>query len=303
VKVCHIVQNFLTQLSPPYEYTRKLAAAGVSVDVFAFRHPNEPEEEIIEGVNVHRVITQDHSVFTARTAFRFIPAVLRALEGRRYDIAHVHAFRGCSLLRMLAGPYARIWMMNIRSGNVTSGRYKAKILDRVTGIESLVFDEVLVHTAEIARRILIPGRAFHLLPCGADFEKFVPGNNQELRSKLKIPPEAPVVGFSSSLTSLRNPQQVIRAFALATTHRPDLNLLVIGDGPMLSELRKLAEELGVSTRTHFTGYVPYGEVHKAVVTALEDGRIPRLWPTHDRYQNAWKCSLHSGWGEWVVGGR
>ena len=52
----------------------------------------------------------------------------------------------------------------------------------------------------------------------------------------------------------------LEAFATSQRTQPDAEYLIIGDGPELSRLRKLATELGVADRVFFPGFLPRTKV-------------------------------------------
>ena len=57
---------------------------------------------------------------------------------------------------------------------------------------------------------------------------------------------------------------VIRAFALVRAGMPDARLMVIGDGPELPALRRLAGRLGLEKTVSFTGHMPAAEIVAAL---------------------------------------
>jgi colanic acid/amylovoran biosynthesis glycosyltransferase len=59
----------------------------------------------------------------------------------------------------------------------------------------------------------------------------------------------------------------IRAFAVLSRARPDVNYLVIGDGELRSRLERLAVTLGVGGRVQFAGLEPHGSVVRALQEA------------------------------------
>ena len=59
----------------------------------------------------------------------------------------------------------------------------------------------------------------------------------------------------------------IRAFAALRETDPALKLMVIGQGPLLGELERLCEELGVSSAVHFTGQLPNETVFQKMCEA------------------------------------
>lgn len=58
----------------------------------------------------------------------------------------------------------------------------------------------------------------------------------------------------------KNAEEVIRAFALIKRDLPLARLTVVGDGPVLTDLKREASELGVADSIDFTGYKPRTEL-------------------------------------------
>jgi glycosyltransferase involved in cell wall biosynthesis len=67
----------------------------------------------------------------------------------------------------------------------------------------------------------------------------------------------PKVGFTllhvGRLSPVKDQELLLRAFALAKCGVPDLQLWIVGDGPLRVKLQELASELGVGTASHFFG--------------------------------------------------
>ena len=80
----------------------------------------------------------------------------------------------------------------------------------------------------------------------------------------------PVLHESESLTLVhvarlvekKGTSYLIRAFAEVAKRIPELRLNIIGDGPLLPELRVLARELGVESSVSFLGALPHAEVRR-----------------------------------------
>ena len=70
------------------------------------------------------------------------------------------------------------------------------------------------------------------------------------------------LGYIGSLRRLEGVDDLVRAVALLASRGCDVRLLVVGEGPELDALRGLADALGISGRTSFTGQVPHDQVRK-----------------------------------------
>ena len=73
------------------------------------------------------------------------------------------------------------------------------------------------------------------------------------RAVLGLPPDAFAVGIVARLSHQKAHQVLFEAVRIATRTHPELRLLVIGGGERESELRSLADDLGIADRTVFTG--------------------------------------------------
>ncbi|QDT06285.1 GDP-mannose-dependent alpha-mannosyltransferase [Rubripirellula lacrimiformis] len=87
---------------------------------------------------------------------------------------------------------------------------------------------------------------------GVDTAKFAPGENDELRMRIKGPADGVVFAYIGSLRPSKNITMLIRAFAQG--HRPGDRLALFGDGPERQSLESLATELGIHDSVYFHGY-------------------------------------------------
>ncbi len=90
------------------------------------------------------------------------------------------------------------------------------------------------------------------VPNGIDVKKFHI-EKKVARSALHfgLNPHSTLFGMISSLTSEKNHALVVDA--LARLENEDIELLIVGDGPLLSKLKKRVARLGVSDRVFFVG--------------------------------------------------
>ncbi|BBU42115.1 hypothetical protein PPTS312_00300 [Pseudomonas putida] len=63
-------------------------------------------------------------------------------------------------------------------------------------------------------------------------------------------------------------EMLIEAFARASTHQPDLQLAIIGEGPLHAVLQERIDALGLAARVHLCGHrEDLQELYRAFVLA------------------------------------
>jgi glycosyltransferase involved in cell wall biosynthesis len=102
------------------------------------------------------------------------------------------------------------------------------------------------------------------MPNPVDTEHFRPARPEEkasLRAKMGISPEALVAVYAGRLSHEKGLRPVLNGFALAAREEPRATLVLVGAGPMRSELEATARELGLGPgQVLFSGRVDVAEV-------------------------------------------
>lgn len=100
-----------------------------------------------------------------------------------------------------------------------------------------------------------PGRAV-VIPNGIDLDDFDPGGVRgsagELRHRFGLW-GGPIVGFVGRLTPQKDPLTFVRVLAALRQARPDVQGLVVGDGPLRPEVEQAARARGLSSSCRFLG--------------------------------------------------
>jgi glycosyltransferase involved in cell wall biosynthesis len=94
---------------------------------------------------------------------------------------------------------------------------------------------------------------FTVIPNAVDLEQYRPGDRGAARERLGLDAGEFAVGFAGRLHPVKNLDVLLRAFAAAARERPDMRLLLAGDGPERAGLESLASEMGVAGQTTFLG--------------------------------------------------
>jgi glycosyltransferase involved in cell wall biosynthesis len=207
----------------------------------------------------------------------FVRFVSEKVAEVKPDIVHVFHFRGSGLLPLASRTCPEVnWVMDVRTIHVHNSRHTQDpfflLKDRITWLETQVYDHILALTEKIKRRMWPSLRPVEIIPLGASWEKFNPGNTSTLRQNtrrhLAIPDGAPLFLYAGSLSPTRKPYKVIGAFARALQQSPEARLVVVG-GQMgvppeadafVQALQHQAEELGITDSVVFTGRIPYPDV-------------------------------------------
>jgi glycosyltransferase involved in cell wall biosynthesis len=110
---------------------------------------------------------------------------------------------------------------------------------------------------------------------GVNLQKFNPdATYPDLRAAYNIPANKLLICYIARMTYQKDPVAMIRAFALALKSKPQLQLLMIGDGELKADAMQAASELNVAGQVIFDGFrqdVP------AVLHAADIYCLPSLW--------------------------
>jgi len=116
--------------------------------------------------------------------------------------------------------------------------------------------------SEYCRRALLgpASTAGEVIPFGADTERFRPDiDGSGVREKLGVPRQARVLFSLQRLDRWKRVDVVLEAMKIVLGEA-DAYLVIGGKGPELDGLRRLASDLGITSRVLFTGYIKEDEL-------------------------------------------
>jgi glycosyltransferase involved in cell wall biosynthesis len=100
--------------------------------------------------------------------------------------------------------------------------------------------------------------AIRSIPNAVDIERFSPRPRSiALLREMELPENATIVLHASNMKPVKRPLDIVLSAALTIPEAPDLFYVIVGDGPLLGEMRQLCREKGVSQKFRFTGWVDY----------------------------------------------
>ena len=89
---------------------------------------------------------------------------------------------------------------------------------------------------------------------GVDLPRYAPDTDvTTLRKKLGLDPERRYITTVARFHPVKDHRTLLQAFAKIAPLRPEVDLLLVGDGALRQELQQLAVELGIDARVRFLG--------------------------------------------------
>lgn len=111
--------------------------------------------------------------------------------------------------------------------------------DRKRGIELGLFDE----------------RRATVIRAGVDLQRFRAAARAEaVRARLGLPADVPLITQIGNFKPQKGPLDFVRVAGVVRDRHPDVHFLMLGDGPLLGEAKRLAENLGLGGRLIFCGW-------------------------------------------------
>ena len=203
-------------------------------------------------------------VLPGHNLFRTLGVLKKMIRDGGYEIIHCHGARGNlmgALLRRSTGlpvvttvhsdyklDYMGRFLSRLTYGTIN--RIALRKLDYRIGVSDAMVDQLITRGFDPDRLFAIyNGLDFSPRPVAMEREEFfrAVGLNADENSV--------VVGIAARLNPVKDIPTLIRAFAKAHALRPELRLLIAGDGAQMEELKRLTAELGVTDTVCFAGWL------------------------------------------------
>jgi 1,2-diacylglycerol 3-alpha-glucosyltransferase len=119
-------------------------------------------------------------------------------------------------------------------------------------------DAVVVPSQPMAATLRDYGgtRPLHVIPTGLPESQFVCGDGKRFRETWAIAPERKVALFVGRVAFEKNIGFLVEMLGIARRQRPDLLLVIAGEGPALPALRRHMAALHLDDHVRFVGYLP-----------------------------------------------
>jgi glycosyltransferase involved in cell wall biosynthesis len=205
--------------------------------------------------------------------------IRQIVQQQDYDLVHVHtpvaAFVSRYALRRLRRQSALKVLYTAhgfhfhREGStlrnqifLTLEKWAGRWCDRLIVINQEDRDAALKHQ-------IVPSQHLHYIPgIGVDLSHYsdrslTEADRLQTRAELGLKPEDALFLAIAEPIPRKRPQDLL--LALAKLQRPSVHLALAGDGPLISNLKTLAAQLGIAERIHFLGFRP--DIPRFIYTA------------------------------------
>ncbi|OQA33745.1 MAG: Alpha-monoglucosyldiacylglycerol synthase [Betaproteobacteria bacterium ADurb.Bin341] len=95
----------------------------------------------------------------------------------------------------------------------------------------------------------------HILPTGIPLQQFSSGDGAVFRARHDIAANRPIALYVGRIAHEKNIGLLLRAMQKARPQHPQALLLIAGDGPVVSDLQKQAQQMGLGENVRFLGYL------------------------------------------------
>jgi colanic acid/amylovoran biosynthesis glycosyltransferase len=189
-------------------------------------------------------------------AWRRLPRVARLLEAAGVDRLHAHfAWGGAAMALALSELTGWPWAMTMHARDIFTER--RNLAPKLAAADLLI--TVCDYNLHYLRERLNVQRPIAKVVCGV-----------ELPALVRSLEERPItMCFVGRMVEKKGVDLLLRAFQQVAATRSDIDLHLVGDGHLLSDMRRLANELGVSGSTRFHGAL----AHDAALRVVESSRI------------------------------
>lgn len=192
---------------------------------------------------------------------RAVMGARRLIRATGAELVHTHTAKAGTVGRSAARTVnPRPCTVHTFHGHVLDGYFSPPVRRAFLEVERRLarHTDVLIAISDEIRAELLDlgvGRPdqYRVIPLGFDLAPFfeVDGQRGELRHRLHLAAEVPLVGVVGRLVPIKDLVTLFEAIA----RLPDVHLAVVGDGELRESLEARTGRMGLGQRVHFTGWI------------------------------------------------
>jgi glycosyltransferase involved in cell wall biosynthesis len=240
----------VTLVAPDYNKAESEASETGDQDIVrlpARTIPFDPEDRLMHGKHLRRLE--------------------QTLEGQHFDLIHIQTpfaahYTGLRLAKHRKIPCIATYHTHFEEYfhhylPVMPRPMARGITRRLARSQCNALDAVIVPSAAMHEALRTYGvtRPLHILPTGIPLAQFSPQRDNGFRARHGLPTDRPLALFVGRVAHEKNLHFLLKAMQHALTLNPAVALVIAGEGPAQSSLKKAAVQLGISKDVFFLGYL------------------------------------------------
>ncbi|MCL2398162.1 MAG: glycosyltransferase family 4 protein [Defluviitaleaceae bacterium] len=253
---------------------KELAKLGHRTFIFTTTDPNA----VRNSFNVFRLPSMPLTFLPPhRVAILYSPKLLLKMKYLRLDVIHTHTEFPMGIFGKLVSRIYRIPMVHTYHTMYEDYTHYAFNGYLITPKMAQRFSRVFCNRAKV---VIAPADKTHtylkeigvnkpikMIPTGLDFAPFAAENFSEgelARTKLELGIELddPVIISVGRVAKEKSLDVLVETMPKLLDRLPQTKLVIVGEGPMLSNLKQMAESLGIQRSVIFTGAKPWDAIGK-----------------------------------------
>lgn len=187
-----------------------------------------------------------------------IASLMRLIRRQNIDIVHVHSQEAGLLVRVLArAAGAKVIIYTPQCTNIRQLRW-FWLYRSIEKILSYITDEIISVNETDRIRIIrwgIPSSKVITIKNGIDPNSFKePINVVRMKQTLGLDEKRPLVMQVGRLSYQKNPLTFVKGASIVTGEHPDVQFVLVGDGPLKDEVEAYIQELGMNKHVRYLGW-------------------------------------------------
>lgn len=196
-----------------------------------------------------------------------IRALRPQLAGRGFDIVHVQTpfiahYQGVSLARSMGVPVVETYHTYFEEYL----HHYVPLMPRA--VMRLLARRFTTSQCNALDALVVPSRAMQaaledygvrcpmqIIPTGMEMDRFAGGDGERFRQQLGIAPSQPTLVHVGRIAHEKNIDFLFRVLRRVVDRRPDVVLIVAGEGPALTHCKSYVASLGLAAHVRFVGYL------------------------------------------------
>ena len=255
VRVAHLTTNLRANgiTNVVLSYCGNIPANAIGSTVITASPVDDIAVERCRELGVRLIVLPDKTKDPAH----FFPALMKEVSGKKYDIVHVHGNSATITAELMICLLRGVKVRIAHAHSVTCDHMKAHKL----------LWPLFCHTytkgfacSTAAGKWLFRDRPFTVLPNAFDTRRFIfdPEKREEVRTRSGLQDRF-VIGAVSRLNVSKNYPYLLQIFEAAAKTRPDLALLIAGDGPEREHILSMIAEHPFKDRIVYYGNAAHPE--------------------------------------------